>query len=48
MKIVYYKLVKITINAFGLAKIIFNIVVQHYDYSNLIIFNKSLLFILKI
>ena len=29
-KIVYYKLVKITINALGLGKVIINIVVHHY------------------
>lgn len=38
-KIVYYKLVKVMINIFGRAKVIFNIVAWYYDISNTIISN---------
>ena len=44
IKIVHYKLIKITFNAPKLAKSIMNIIVQHYDLQNFIITNKSLLF----
>ena len=46
-KIVYYKPVKVTIDASELAKIILNMVVRHHDLPNSIVINKSLLFILK-
>ena len=36
-KMVYYKPVKVTIDASGLAKIIIKIVVKYYSFSNLII-----------
>lgn len=36
-KIVYYKLVKTTINIVGLVEVIINIVVSHYDLLELII-----------
>ena len=37
IKMVYYKLVKVTINAFGLIKEIINMVVRHYGLPNSII-----------
>ena len=46
-KIVYYELVKITINTPGLAKVIFNMIVQYYGLFNSIMSNKSLLFTSK-
>ena len=47
IKIVYYKLVKISINATGLAKVIINVIIYHYGLPDLIITGKSLLFTLK-
>lgn len=47
-KMVYYMLLKITINVADLAEIIINIVVRHYGFLESIISNKSLLFILKL
>ena len=44
---IYYKLIKITINNPGLAKVIIDIVVRHYSFSNLIVTNWRSLFILK-
>ena len=37
IKIVYYKLVKVTINTPGLAKVIIDIMVRHHDFSNSIV-----------
>ena len=47
MKIIYYKLVKITINALYLVEIIINIVINYYSFLDSIVINKSLLFKLK-
>lgn len=44
---IYYKLVKIIINAQKLAKIIINIVMQDHSYLNSIITNKNLVFTFK-
>ena len=44
---VYYKLIKITINAPGLAEVIINMVVWHHGLPDLIVTNKSSFFILK-
>ena len=38
-KMVHYKLVKVTINAPGLAKVIINVVVRHHGFLDLIITN---------
>lgn len=38
-KIVHYKFVKVTINIISLAKLLFNIVIKHYDILNYIIGN---------
>ena len=46
-KIVHYEPVKVTINALGLAKVIFNIVVWHHSLLDLIVSNKGLLFTSK-
>ena len=46
-KMIYYELVKVTINAPGLAKIIFDIVIWHYDLPNSIIFDRGSLFTFK-
>ena len=47
MKMIYYEPVKVTINALGLAEVIFNMVVQHYRLPNLIVTNKGSFFISK-
>ena len=44
---VYDKLIKIIINTLGLAKIIMNIVIKHYNFLNSIIIDKGLLFTSK-
>ena len=44
---VYYKLIKIIINILSFIKIIINIVIKYYNFLNLIIINKSLLFTSK-
>ena len=44
---VYYKPVKMTINARSLAKIIIDIIVWHHSLPDLIVTNKGLLFTLK-
>lgn len=44
---VYYKPVKVIINVFKLAKVIFDMVIQHYRLSNFIITNPRLLFTSK-
>ena len=46
-KEVYYELIKITINAPSLAKVIIDVVVWHYSLLDLVMTNKSFLFILK-
>ena len=47
MNMVYYKLVKVTINAPGLAEIILNVVVWHYGLPSLIVSDRGWLFISK-
>ena len=47
MKIVHYKLVKITIDAPGLAEIIIEMVVHHHNLSNSIVTDQSFLFTWK-
>ena len=44
---VYYKPVKVTINAPGLAEIIINVVVRHHGLPNSIVTNRGLLFTSK-
>ena len=44
---VYYKLIKVTINALSLAKVIINMVVKHHGLLNSIVTNQKLLFISK-
>ena len=46
-KMVYYKLVKITINVLGLAKIIINVVMKHHGLLDSIVTNRISLFISK-
>ena len=46
-KIVYYKSVKVTINTFGLAEVIVNVIVRYYGLTNSIVTNRELLFTLK-
>ncbi len=46
-KMVYYKPVKVTINAIGLAKVIIDVFVQHYGVLELIVTDRDSLFILK-
>ena len=46
-KMVYYKPVKVTINALGLAKVILDVVVWHHGLPNSIISDKGSLFISK-
>ncbi len=47
MKMVYYKPVKVTINAPGLAKVIINMVVCHHGVPESIVTDQALLFISK-
>lgn len=47
-KIIYYKLVKVTIDAPSFRKVIINVVVKHYGFANSIMTDRKLLFILKI
>ena len=44
---IYYKLVKITINAPGLAEVIIDMVIQHHSLPDSIIFDKGFLFTSK-
>ena len=44
---VHYKLVKVTINALGLAEVIIDVVVRHYGLSNSIVTDRGLLFTSK-
>ena len=46
-KIVYYKQVKVTINTFGFAKIILNIIIWLHKIVNLIVTHKKLFFTFK-
>lgn len=47
IKIIYYKLVKNTINTAGLAKVTFNMIVLYHSLLNSIILDKNLVFISK-
>lgn len=47
IKMVYYKVIKITINAPSLTKVIINIVVYYYGFLKSIVTNSSSLFISK-
>lgn len=47
IKMVYYKLVKVIIDAFGLAEVIINVVVRYHKLSNSIITNSRSVFMLK-
>ena len=40
-KMVYYKPVKVTINALGLAKVILNVIIWHHGISNSIVTDRS-------
>lgn len=44
---VYYKLVKNTINATKITKVIINVMIKHHDFLKSIINNKEFLFTLK-
>ena len=44
---VYYELIKVTINAPKLAKVILNMLVEHYGLFDLIVSDRSLLFTSK-
>lgn len=44
IKIVYYKLVKVTINALGLVKVIINVIIYYHRVSEFIVINRDLLF----
>ena len=46
-KMVYYKPVKVTIDAPGLAEVILNVVVRHYGISDSIVTDRGLLFTSK-
>lgn len=47
IKKIYYKFVKITINANRLFKFINNIIIRYYSFSNSILSNENMLFKLK-
>ncbi len=47
IKMVYYELVKVTINVFGQAKVIINMVIHHHGVLELIVIDQGLLFISK-
>ena len=44
IKMIYYKPVKVIINILSLIKPIINIIIRHYNFSNLIFFNKKSFF----
>ena len=44
---VYYKLVKITTNALGLAEVIINVIIRHHSLPDSIVTDKSSLFTSK-
>lgn len=46
-KMVHYVLVKMTIDAPGLAKVIIDIVIKQHNLPNSIVFNKNSLFVLN-
>ena len=46
-KMVYYELLKVIINAPGLAKVILEVIVWHYSFPNSIVSDKDLLFTFK-
>ena len=46
-KMVYYKLVKININAFRLAKVILDVIMRQYSLPDLLVINQGSLFISK-
>ena len=46
-KIVYYKLVQVTVNALGLAKVISDMVMQHHNLLDSIISDSRAIIILK-
>ena len=47
IKMIYYKLVKVTINTPGLAKIIINVIIRHHGLLDLIVTNWGSFFISK-
>ena len=47
MKIVFYKLVKVTINTLRLAEIIINVLMRYHGFPNLIVTAQSLLLVSK-
>ena len=47
LKIVYYKLIKVIIDAPGLSEVIINVVVRYHDFLDSIITNQRLLFTSK-
>ena len=47
-KVVYYKPVKVIINATGLAEVIIDVVICHHSLLDSIIINKYIFFILKL
>ena len=47
IKIVYYKLIKVTINMSSLSKVIIDVMVRYYSLLNSIVINQMSLFILK-
>ena len=46
-KMVYYKPVKITLNAPGLAEVIIDVVIRHHGLPNIIVTNRGSLFTSK-
>ena len=46
-KMIHYEPIMVTINALGLAKVIFNVVVWHHSRLNSIVSDRGLLFISK-
>ena len=46
-KMIYYKPVKVIINAVGIVKVIINVVIRYHNFSDSIIINQMLLFISK-
>ena len=47
IKIIHYKLVKVIINALGLAKVIINVLMQYHSLLNLIISDHRTIFMFK-
>ena len=46
-KMIYYKHIKVTINALGLIEIIINVIVRYHDFSDSIVTNQGSFFISK-